>query len=116
MKRREVDVRFSRFKMEKKFDLNKVLRSMGMVDAFNESKCDFSGMSGNKELYLSKVSHQTFVDVYEEGTEAAAAPTPKGIYYCITLCSFFKADHPFLFFIPHNRTLSILFAGPFCSP
>ncbi|KAM4718260.1 LOW QUALITY PROTEIN: uncharacterized protein FYW61_016142 [Anableps anableps] len=112
MESSELIVRLPRFKMEEKYDLNKVLSSMGMVNAFNESKCDFSGMSSNKGLFLSKVSHKAFAEVNEEGTEAAAATA--GLV--ADSVSFFTADHPFLFFIRHNPTMSILFAGRFCSP
>uniref|UniRef100_A0A3Q2QTQ9 Serpin B6 n=1 Tax=Fundulus heteroclitus TaxID=8078 RepID=A0A3Q2QTQ9_FUNHE len=102
------------FKLEESYDLKEVLSSMGMKDAFDETKCDLTGMSGCKELILSKVSHKAFVEVNEEGTEAAAATT-----CCIELHSLppkFTANHPFLFFICHNATMSVLFAGRFCSP
>ncbi|MEQ2308870.1 hypothetical protein AMECASPLE_032741 [Ameca splendens] len=108
----EVDVMLPRFKLEETYDLNQFLSSMGMVEAFNESKCDFSGMSSNKGLFLSKVSHKAFVEVNEEGTEAAAA-TAVIVADSVT---FFTADHPFLFFIRHNLTMSVLFAGRFSSP
>ncbi|KAM4543870.1 leukocyte elastase inhibitor A-like isoform 1-T2 [Fundulus diaphanus] len=115
MDNREVDVIMPRFKMEEMYDLNKILSSMGMVDAFDMSKCDFSGISRNKGLSLSKVSHKAFVEVNEEGTEAAAATAGIVADFCGSI-SFFIADHPFLFFIRHNPTMSILFAGRFCSP
>nr|XP_015798088.2 leukocyte elastase inhibitor isoform X1 [Nothobranchius furzeri]XP_015798090.2 leukocyte elastase inhibitor isoform X1 [Nothobranchius furzeri] len=110
----KVDVNLPRFRLEETYELNEVLTRMGVVDAFAASKCDFSGMSSNKELFLSKVSHKAFVEVNEEGTEAAAA-TGISIMLC---CAgpVFRADHPFLFFIRHNPTMSVLFAGRFCSP
>uniref|UniRef100_A0A3B5LS75 Serpin B6 n=1 Tax=Xiphophorus couchianus TaxID=32473 RepID=A0A3B5LS75_9TELE len=108
----EIIVKMPRFKLEEKYDLNRVLSSMGMVDAFHETKCDFSGMSSNKGLFLSQVSHKAFVEVNEEGTEAAAATG--GLV--ADSVSFFTADHPFLFFIRHRITKTILFAGRFCSP
>ncbi len=87
-----------------------------MKEAFQRRVADFTGMQDNvgreDSLYISKVIHKAFVDVNEEGTEAAAAtavvvsagsaprtPIP------------FKADHPFLFLIRHNATGSILFMG-----
>ncbi|XP_036934237.1 leukocyte elastase inhibitor-like [Acanthopagrus latus] len=112
----EVEVSLPRFKMEEKYDLNDVLISMGMKDAFNVGMSDFSGMSPANDLFLSKVVHKAFVEVNEEGTEAAAAT---GAIISLTSIRFtptFKADHPFLFFIRHNVTKSILFAGRFCSP
>ncbi|CAL1596616.1 unnamed protein product [Knipowitschia caucasica] len=112
----EVQVGFPRFKMEEKYDMKNVLTSMGMVDAFDMGKSDFSGMSPANDLVLSKVIHKAFVEVNEEGTEAAAATA-----VIISVTSFrptptFIADHPFLFFIRHNTTNSVLFAGKYCSP
>ncbi|XP_014836919.1 PREDICTED: leukocyte elastase inhibitor-like isoform X1 [Poecilia mexicana] len=108
----EIVVKLPRFKLEEKYELNKVLSSMGMVDAFDETKCDFSGMSSNKGLFLSQVSHKAFVEVNEEGTEAAAATSS----LVADSVSYFTADHPFLFFIRNRITKTILFAGRFCSP
>ncbi|KAM6900606.1 leukocyte elastase inhibitor A-like [Xenentodon cancila] len=112
----EVNVSLPRFKLEETYNLNQVLTSMGVEDAFDKSKCDFSGMSGNKDLVLSKVTHKAFVEVNEEGTEAAAVTT----FYCEVECGrilpYFYADRPFLFFIRHNATMSVLFAGRFCCP
>ncbi|XP_041665081.1 leukocyte elastase inhibitor-like isoform X1 [Cheilinus undulatus] len=113
----EVMVKLPRFKMEETYDLMSALMSMGMVDAFDTGMCDFSGMSPAEELVLSKVVHKAFVKVNETGTEAAAA-TFFSSYLSINpskpLC--FIADHPFLFFIRHNPSKSILFAGRHCSP
>ncbi|KAK7881253.1 hypothetical protein WMY93_029662 [Mugilogobius chulae] len=115
----KVMVYLPRFKLEETYDLKDVLTSMGMVDAFDENRCDFSGMSPAKDLVVSKVVHKAFVEVNEEGTEAAAATAA----IMVLGCAFpprppptFKADHPFLFFIRHNITNSILFAGRYCSP
>ncbi|KAM4543873.1 leukocyte elastase inhibitor-like [Fundulus diaphanus] len=114
MERCRLDVRLPRFKLEEAYDLKEVLSSMGMKDAFDETKCDLSGMSGCKELLVSGASHKAFVEVNEEGTEAAAATT----CYSVLICKppEFTADHPFLFFIRHNATMSVLFAGRVCSP
>ena len=66
---------------------------------------------------LSKVVHKAFVEVNEEGTEAAAATTFHMIIGCCTMItSQFVADHPFLFFIRHKLSKSILFAGRYSSP
>uniref|UniRef100_A0A8C9Y754 Leukocyte elastase inhibitor n=1 Tax=Sander lucioperca TaxID=283035 RepID=A0A8C9Y754_SANLU len=67
----EVQVGLPRFKMEETYDMEEVLVSMGMVDAFERP--NFSGMSPANDLVLSKVVHKAFVEVNEEGTEAAAA-------------------------------------------
>lgn len=110
----EVQVGLPRFKMEEKYDMKEVLMSMGMVDAFTMS--DFSGMSPANNLVLSKVIHKAFVEVNEEGTEAAAASGAVMMLRCALRPASFIADHPFLFFIRHNPSMSILFAGRYCSP
>ncbi|XP_019212019.1 leukocyte elastase inhibitor isoform X5 [Oreochromis niloticus] len=117
-----IDVRLPRFTLEETYDLNTVLSSMSMVDVFDHTKCDFSGMSGHKDLVLSKVIHKAFVKVHEKATEATFVDMCWGEFHSgkkswsnFDLKSFI-ADHPFLFFIRHNPTMNILFAGRFCCP
>lgn len=74
------------------------------------------GMSTNNDLVLSEVVHKAFVDVNEEGTEAAAATAAVMMLRSAFILEKFYADHPFLFFIRHNPSKSILFAGRYCSP
>uniref|UniRef100_A0A8C3NUS5 Serpin B6 n=1 Tax=Cyanoderma ruficeps TaxID=181631 RepID=A0A8C3NUS5_9PASS len=113
----EVMVHLPRFKLEEDYKLKPVLSSMGMPDAFDLGKADFSGISSGNQLVLSEAVHKSFVEVNEEGTEAAAA-TAMLVYGCCAIMSTpeFTADHPFLFFIRHNKTGSILFCGRFCCP
>ncbi|XP_072880310.1 leukocyte elastase inhibitor-like [Hemitrygon akajei] len=111
MEKTEVSVHLPRFKMENNFELNSALSSLGMTDLFDGSKADLSGISGTYDLFVSKAVHKSFVEVNEEGTEAAAATA-----IIVTFCSLvpeeqFTADHPFLFFIRHNKTNNILFFG-----
>jgi serpin B len=73
-------------------------------------------MSSANDLVLSKVVHKAFVEVNEEGTEAAAATAAIMMLRCIRIIPQFVADHPFLFFIRHNPSKSILFAGRYSSP
>uniref|UniRef100_A0A671K8G8 Leukocyte elastase inhibitor n=1 Tax=Sinocyclocheilus anshuiensis TaxID=1608454 RepID=A0A671K8G8_9TELE len=117
MLQEEVQVSLPKFKMAETYGMVQFLRSMGMEDVFDPQKVNLSGMSSNNNLVVSKVIHKAFVEVNEEGTEAAAAT---GI--TITTMSMplprktFIADHPFLFFVRHNPSNSILFYGRFCSP
>lgn len=79
----------------------------------------FKGLISQKSKiyeFLSKVVHKSFVEVNEEGTEAAAATAAVMMYRCASFASRFCADHPFLFFIQHSKTNSILFCGRFSSP
>ncbi|KAJ8010500.1 hypothetical protein DPEC_G00075740 [Dallia pectoralis] len=112
----EVEVSLPKFKLEESLDLKETLAGMGMMDAFDKCKCDFSGMSLNNDLVLSKVIHKACVEVNEEGTEAAAATACVMASDCVLNIPPFNADHPFLFFIRHNPTQSILFSGRYCSP
>uniref|UniRef100_A0A8B9Z2U7 Serpin domain-containing protein n=1 Tax=Buteo japonicus TaxID=224669 RepID=A0A8B9Z2U7_9AVES len=111
-----VDLYLPKFTMEERYDMGNNLHSMGMHTAFS-SNADFSGMAEKGDLLISRVIHQSFVAVDEEGTEAAAATVITGVtspYFPHVLK--FKVDHPFHFFIRHNKSKSILFFGRFCSP
>ncbi|XP_026109883.1 leukocyte elastase inhibitor isoform X3 [Carassius auratus] len=119
MLQEQVQVSLPRFKMEESYDMKSLLISMGMEDVFDLQKVNLSGMSPNNDLVVTKVIHKAFVEVNEEGTEAAAA-TGVVILGATALKpedpKIFIADHPFLFFIRHNPSNSILFYGRFCSP
>ncbi|XP_014699266.2 serpin B11 isoform X1 [Equus asinus] len=116
MMEREVEVHIPRFKLEIKYELNSLLKSLGMTDIFNQIKADLSGISPAKGLYLSKVIHKSYVDVNEEGTEAAAATGDSFIVKRLPIRAKFVANHPFLFFIRHIQTNTILFCGKLASP
>jgi serpin B len=105
-----------KFEFESEFSLNDALSSMGMPDAFSGG-ADFSGMTGNQELFISDVIHKAFVAVDDAGTEAAAAtgvvmPTsmPAEPKVEVTL------DHPFIFLIRDIETGTILFVGRVTNP
>lgn len=117
MRKREVIVSVPKFKMTSQFSLASVLKSMGMVDAFS-ANADFSGMNGKRDLFISAVIHKAYVDVNEEGTEAAAATavTMKLTSIGPSQIPVFRADHPFLFLICDNHSGSILFIGRMMNP
>lgn len=111
-----VMVSFPRFKMETTYCLSDTLSEMGMPSAFRDA--DFSGMDGSRNLFIDEAYHKAYIDVNEEGTEAAAAtavvmnrslapgePVPV-----------FRADHPFMFLIKDNDTGNILFMGRMANP
>ena len=115
---REVNSYLPKFKLETSFALNPTLQAMGLKRAFSPA-ADFSGISSAESLYISVVLHKAYVDVNEEGTEAAAAtgvvmrayaarhPQPVPV---------FRADHPFLFLIRDTKAGSILFLGRVTNP
>ncbi|XP_026003981.1 leukocyte elastase inhibitor-like isoform X1 [Astatotilapia calliptera] len=111
----EVVVHLPKFKLEEDYELNDPLAKLGMKNVFCAGSADLSGMNGEGGLFLSTVAHKAFVEVNEEGTEAAAA-TAGMVAFCMLREEHFRADHPFLFFIRHNKTKSILFFGRFSSP
>ena len=117
MKYSQVDLSLPKFKLETKFEAADQLISLGMVDAFDPNKADFSGMDGKKDLYISNVYHQAFVDVNEEGTEAAAAT---GLVVMQTSLPVdvveMNVNRPFIFLIYDQETESILFMGRILKP
>uniref|UniRef100_A0ACB8FCN1 Leukocyte elastase inhibitor n=1 Tax=Sphaerodactylus townsendi TaxID=933632 RepID=A0ACB8FCN1_9SAUR len=112
----DVHLHFPKFKLEESYDLKSSLRALGVLDVFDSGKANLSGMSGSRDLYVSKVFHKSFIEVNEEGTEAAAATGLVANCYSLPIEEDFNADHPFLFFIRQNPTNSILFFGRFVSP
>jgi serpin B len=122
LERSLVDVTLPRFRIELTHDLVPVLTGMGMPLAFDEDEADLSGIDGKRELFVELLRQKTFVDVDEEGTEAAAvtvlsAPPgagmapgtpPKPIV--------FRADRPFLFWILESATGTLLFMGKLSRP
>ena len=117
LRKTEVNVTLPRFKVESTFaSLKKDLVALGLTDAFDARLANFSGISPN-QLFISDVVHKAFVDVNEEGTEAAAAT---GIVMRLTSIEpppkTFRADRPFLFLIRENSSGKILFMGRICDP
>ena len=115
LRKTKLQVSFPRFRVETRYDLQEPLSAMGMADAFG-SKADFSGMDGKRDLFISKVIHQAFVDVNEEGTEAAAATAVVIAKNGVSRVKVFRADRPFLFVIRHEKTGLILFLGRVLNP
>merc|ERR1719309_1132971 len=108
----DILVHLPKFTLEEDYELKDYLAKMGMPDLFSPATADLSGMTGEGGLFLSAVAHKAFVEVNEEGTEAAAATAGIAVL-CMFREEHFTADHPFLFFIRHNKTKSILFLGRF---
>lgn len=116
LKRRNIKLYLPKFRISSEFSLESALRSMGMPDAFDPDFADFSGMDGSRLLYISAVVHKAFVDVNEEGTEAAAATgVDMGITSVPIKPMVFRADHPFLFLIRDNVS-GLLFFGRVVNP
>ena len=109
----EVEVYLPKFKLTQRFDLNNILARMGAGDMFAAGKADFTGIA-EVPLYVSDVVHKAFIEVNEEGTEAAAA-TGIGMKM-MSLKPTFYANHPFLFLIRHVDTGAILFLGRLTKP
>jgi serpin B len=116
---RMVNVALPRFKIERSLDLGETLKSLGMTRAFG-SQADFSGITTSRHLAISDVVHKAFVNVNEEGTEAAAASAVMMARTSVMVPFrppvVFRADHPFLFFIRDVRSATILFLGRVVNP
>jgi serpin B len=119
LRNQRVDIFVPKFKFEMKYFMAQDLQQMGMPLAFAQGKADFSGMTGNRDLYIGDVIHQAFVEVNEEGTEAAAATGVVMKAMAIMQPEkpiVFNADHPFIFFIQERATGNILFLGRVKNP
>lgn len=117
---RRVEVHLPRFRVEHTLDLGPHLAVLGMPSAFVAGQADFSGMTGSRDLMIDAVVHKAFVEVDEEGTEAAAATA---VTMMVTSMPgpqddpiVFKADRPFLFAILHQASRAILFLGRVTDP
>jgi serpin B len=104
-------------------ELREALMAMGMEQAFNADKADFTGMANpsnsQQRLHITQVFHQAFVKLDEKGTEAAAATA----VVMVTRTAMrpretreFRADHPFLFFLRDTASGMILFMGRVADP
>ncbi|XP_047625442.1 serpin B13 [Phacochoerus africanus] len=116
LEERNVDLCLPRFEVEDSYDLEAVLEAMGVADAFSEQEASYSEMFSLSGLRAQKFLHRSFAEVTEEGIEAAAAT---GVGFAVTFApgyENFHCNHPFLFFIRHNESNSILFFGRFSSP
>ena len=106
---REVEVYFPRFSSKNKFLLNDPLIDMGMKLAFTDN-ADFTNIA-NENLFISRILHNTYIEVTEEGTEAAAVTVVEVGYTSVPIIPEFRVNKPFLFVIRENSTGVILFMG-----
>ncbi|MDD5773688.1 MAG: ankyrin repeat domain-containing protein [bacterium] len=123
LEKKDVNVLLPKFKITSSFNLSQFLILMGMSDAFNLYKADFSGiadfskMDSTNNLFISEVIHKAFIDVNEEGAVAGAATyadmTEGGISKDAPV---FRADRPFIFLIRDNWSGNILFLGRVTDP
>lgn len=115
MKDTMIRILLPRFKVEEEYLLISTLRKMGINDLFTPQKADLSGISGSWDLLVSQVRHKTYIEVNEEGTEAAGT-TAVVLMPTSAQIPEFNVSRPVLFVIKHNSTKSILFAGKLFSP
>ncbi|MBM3308189.1 MAG: serpin family protein [Candidatus Eisenbacteria bacterium] len=108
-----------RFRVERSFSLKQALGALGMASAFDPGQADFTGMAKDGEIFISDVFHKAFVDVDEQGTEAAAATAvvmARTSFEMPEKAVEFRADHPFLFLIRERETGAVLFIGRLVDP
>ncbi|MDG2617341.1 serpin family protein [Thermoleptolyngbya sichuanensis XZ-Cy5] len=116
-RRREGMVKLPRFNTEFSVELNDALKSLGMAIAFDPDQADFSAMI-NAQAFINRVQHKTFIEVNEQGTEAAGST---GISIGVTSAPIdppfqMVVDRPFFYAIQDNQTGSILFMGTVVNP
>ena len=112
---KEVQLMFPKFKFDAEYQLKPVLSDMGMPIAFSNA-ANLSRMSRSNDLKIDEVFHKAFVEVSEEGTEAAAATAVVIVLKSITMPVEFYANRPFIFIIRENKDGNILFMGRVTNP
>jgi len=110
---REMDVFFPKFKAELEMDLEESLKEMGITSIFG-SEADLSGITGSRNLYVGSARHKAFIEVNEAGTKAAAA-TGFGVSR-MSMPMQVRLDRPFLYFIVHRESNTIIFSGRMSNP
>ena len=119
LKKQKVKVFVPRFKMTDQISVVGMLKSLGMTEAFTD-EADFSDMTEKEDLLIDSIIHKAFVEVNEEGTEAAAVTITTflgtGLPTIPPPIPLFRADHPFILFIRDLKTKSILFMGRLMNP
>jgi serpin B len=121
---RPVALELPRFKTSFRADLKAAFEALGMHEAFDDHRADFSGMTGRPvsqgPLKIGKIVHRSVIDVMEDGTEAAAATAvvmmPRSAAARPQPPEPFRVDHPFLFYIVDHATGAVLFAGRIVDP
>ena len=109
------DIYIPKFTLEYELKLNDALKALGMGVAFNPWLADFTKMYESGDVWINEVKHKTFVEVNEEGTEAAAV-TSVQMYSSLPSHSGFRVDRPFVFAIRENQSQTILFIGKIVDP
>ncbi|KAJ3624377.1 hypothetical protein MTP99_018006 [Tenebrio molitor] len=118
LKTEYLNVFLPKFRIETSINLKKILKNLGVNKIFDENKADLSGVAGEKgDLIVNEVAQKTFIDVSEDGVEAAAATY---VHVAVPISAklgtpkIFNADHPFIFYIKVKDT--IIFAGRVTDP
>ncbi|MCK9245908.1 MAG: serpin family protein [Anaerolineaceae bacterium] len=113
----QVDLRMPKFEIESSFDLGEQLKALGMIQAFDSQLADLTGMSDEIDLYITDVLHKAYIDVNEEGTEAAAATVVSVGTTSMPADSWeITLDHPFIYVIYETTSNTIVFMGRFVAP
>jgi len=118
-KSERIELAFPKFKVESTMALNPALESSGMKDAFDEKKADFSMMTEKNDLFISQVLQKAFIQVDEEGTEAAAATAVIMVEKSMASPEQLRRitfDKPFAYAIWHVPTSTVLFMGRLTNP
>ena len=112
MTTRTIDLSLPKFSFTRASQLNPILKSLGMTDAFDPTRADFSGINGKRGLFVGDIFHQAFIAIDEDGTEAAAATAITTVVSSFPVSSLsLSINHPFIFLIRDRQTGLILFMG-----
>lgn len=117
--KQKVNVHIPRITLDTSYGLVETCKHMGVHQAFDQNKADFSGIDGKRDLYIALINHKAALEVNEEGTEAAAATAAVMMMKSVRFekpIPEFRADHPFIIMIEEKTTGVILFMGYIQNP
>ena len=105
-----------KFKVESTLELNEPMKRIGVNDVFDMGSADLSGISGKKDLYVSLIVQKAFIEVNEEGAEAAAATGAVMMMRSMVMEPEFRCNRPFYYMIRERSSGLVLFSGRITNP
>ncbi|KAL5705079.1 hypothetical protein ACHQM5_023424 [Ranunculus cassubicifolius] len=110
------EFRIPKFKISFEFEASELLKGLGLVAPFSGGLTEMVDSLEGKNLYVSSIHHKAFIEVNEEGTEAAAASAAVVMLMSYQLPVDFVADHPFMFMVREDNTGVVVFIGHVLNP
>ncbi|XP_048398352.1 glia-derived nexin isoform X2 [Stegostoma tigrinum] len=116
LREKKLDIVVPKFTAEAEINLEKPLSALGITDMFDKTKANFGKICRSGELYVSQVLQKAKIEVNEDGTKASAATAAIMMVKSLRIIPSFVVDKPFVYFVRHNPTGTVLFIGQVSKP